>query len=154
MKNMIMSFMRMPCSKNNNNTHHTRHAHTHTHTYWLPPRWLSYLARFIFGNVFHDFVLDFIGSSCLVRPALAAGEKEELCCCFPSLRPFSLSRALSMSLLSQPVRCHMFALLSPVRSVSPVTTLTVILTITMRAITAAKPLTYKVTMLLAAPTSP
>lgn len=71
-------------------------THSHTHTYWLPPRWLSYLARFIFGNVFHDFVLDFIGSSCLVRPALAAGEKEELCCCFPLQRPLSLSLSRSI----------------------------------------------------------
>lgn len=154
MKNMIMSFMRMPCSKNNNNTHHTRHAHTLTHTHILTAASLALISGALYFRQRFSWLCSWLYWLVLPRPScLSRRRKRRTLLLLPFAAP-SLSRALSMSLLSQPVRCHMFALLSPVRSVSPVTTLTVILTITMRAITAAKQLTYKVTMLLAAPTSP
>lgn len=61
MKNMIMSFMRMPRSKNNNNTDiHSRLVVA------FPPKSLPFSGRHssdvyflfccVFGNIFHDFV--------------------------------------------------------------------------------------------------
>lgn len=137
----------MPCSKNNNNTHHTRHTHAHI----LTAGSLALISGALYFRQRFSWLCSWLYWLVLPRPSCLSRRRRRT---LLLLRPLSFSLALSMRLLSQPVHCHMFALLSPVRSVSPVTTLTVILTITMRAITAAKPLTYKVTMLLAAPTSP
>jgi len=106
---MIMSFMRMPCSKNNNNTHHTTYSHTdtstqmhtHTHTHTHTDRYIvtydsRISAHFIFGNVFHDFVLDFIG--CLSSFAFAGGKK---LCCFFCLILFLLLLLLLLLLVLQ-----------------------------------------------------
>lgn len=148
-----MSLMRMPCSKNNNNTHHTRHKHTYTHTLTdcrlVGFRiWCALFLASFFMTLFLT-LLARLASSCLGR------RRRRTLLLLPLAAlitvSFSPSPSLSLSLSVSLLRCHMFALLSPVRSESPVTTLTVILTVTIRAISAAKPLTYKVTMLHAAP---
>lgn len=98
----------MPCSKNNNNTHHTRHTHTHTRRHTDCRLVGSHIWRALFSATFFmTLFLTLLARARLASSVLpfAAGEKE-FCCYFPSPLSHSLSRALAQRVslsLFQPV---------------------------------------------------